>query len=117
MYKDKAHELGRLLGQTPEFQALKRARDAMESASDLRIKLDRMEVLAQGLQQQVAEGKEPAADEVEEYNRVFGELQSDARYQQLVAAQSNFDKLMLQVQERISEGMQKGAESSIITLS
>jgi hypothetical protein len=45
-----------------------------------------------------------------------GEVQSDPAYQQLVAAQSNFDKLMLKVQEQIMEGMRKGAESRIITL-
>jgi hypothetical protein len=33
-----------------------------------------------------------------------------------VSAQSNFDKMMHQVQERIVEGMQQGAESRIITL-
>jgi cell fate (sporulation/competence/biofilm development) regulator YlbF (YheA/YmcA/DUF963 family) len=117
VYNEKAHELGKLLGQTPEFQALQRARDAMKAAGDLRLKLDRMEALAQGLQEQVAGGTEPEPEQVEEYNRVFGELQSDARYQQLAAAQSNFEKLMMQVNERIMEGMQKGAESSIITLS
>jgi hypothetical protein len=33
-----------------------------------------------------------------------------------VAAQDNFDKLMLRVNEWISEGIRKGASSGIITL-
>jgi cell fate (sporulation/competence/biofilm development) regulator YlbF (YheA/YmcA/DUF963 family) len=117
VFGEKAHELGRMIGQTEEFKALKRSRDAMEAAGDLRLKFDRMEALAEDLQRQAAEGREPAEKDVDEYNRIFGEVQTDTRYQQLVVAQSNFDKLMMQVQERIMEGMQKGAESSIITLS
>jgi hypothetical protein len=34
-----------------------------------------------------------------------------------VAAQANFEKLMARVNERIYEGIQKGAASPIITLS
>jgi hypothetical protein len=33
-----------------------------------------------------------------------------------VAAQANFDKLMLRVQDQIMEGIKKGSESVIITL-
>jgi hypothetical protein len=34
-----------------------------------------------------------------------------------VVARSNFDKLMAKVNEQISQGIEKGASSSIITLS
>jgi len=40
----------------------------------------------------------------------------NATYQRAIAAQDNFDKLMLRVNEWISEGIRKGAASSIITL-
>ena len=73
--------------------------------------------MGEALERVTAEGKEPPTEDVAEYDRVFGEVQADPRYQQLVAAQANFDKLMLRVQQRIAEGMKKGAESSIITLS
>ena len=69
------------------------------------------------MQRKVAEGQEPEAAEAEEYDRLFGEVQSSPSYQQLVAAQSNFDKTMHHVQEQIMEGMRQGAQSRIITLS
>lgn len=116
MHMDKAFELGKLVGQRDEYKALRRAQEDMEQASELKLKFDRMEQLADQLQQTAAQGKEPPKDEIEEYDRLFSEAQADPRYQQLAAAQSNFDKLMTQVQQRIAEGMQKGAESSIIIL-
>ncbi len=116
IFLDKAVELGRLIGQGEEYKALKRAQDAMEAAAELRLKFERMELLARGLEQQAAEGNEPSEAEAEEYNRLFNEVQTDARYQQLIVAQSAFDKVMLKVQQRMMEGMRKGSESSIITL-
>lgn len=117
MHMDKAFELGKLVGQRDEYKALRRAQEDMEQATELKLKFDRMEQLADQLQQTAAQGNEPPKDEIEEYDRLFSEAQADPRYQQLAAAQSNFDKLMTQVQQRIAEGMQKGAESPIIILS
>lgn len=117
MFMNKAEELGRLIGQADEYKAIKRAEQTLDQAAELRLKMSRLEQLARDLEQQVASNKEPTEELAAEYEKVFGEIQGDPRYQQLVAAQANFDKLMLRVQERIMEGMQKGAESSIITLS
>jgi cell fate (sporulation/competence/biofilm development) regulator YlbF (YheA/YmcA/DUF963 family) len=113
---EKAQELGRLVGQSEEFKALKRAREDLDGEQELKDKSERLQKLAEGLERQVAQGKEPEASEAEEYNGLLSEIQAHPRYQQLVAAQSNFDKLMLQVQDRILEGMEKGAASPIITL-
>ena len=41
----------------------------------------------------------------------------NATYQRAIAAQDNFEKLMVRVNEWIGEGIRKGATSSIITLS
>ncbi len=117
MHMEKAFELGRLIGQGDEFKALKRAQESIEGASELKLKFGRMEELAGKLQDVASQGGEPPKDDIDEYDRLFSEAQADPRYQQLAAAQANFDKLMLRVQERIAEGMRKGAESQIITLS
>jgi hypothetical protein len=47
---------------------------------------------------------------------LLGQVQSQAAYQRLVAAQENFDKLMARVNDWIVDGIEKGATSSIITL-
>lgn len=116
MYLDKALELGRLIGQSEEYQALRRARESLGDAPELRRRFERLEELAVSLEQGALEGKEPDPSQGAEYNRLFEEVQADPRYQQLVAAQTNFDKLMVRVQERILEGIRRAAESRIITL-
>jgi cell fate (sporulation/competence/biofilm development) regulator YlbF (YheA/YmcA/DUF963 family) len=113
---EKAQELGRLIGQGEEYRALQRAREALGEKKELDEKLKDLEKLATGLEQALAEGKQPGSDDEKQYEQLVAEVQADAAYQQLVAAQSNFDKLMLKVQEQIMEGMRKGAESRIITL-
>lgn len=116
MIEETARQLGRMLGQGEEYRALQRAREALEGDAELAKKLRRLEELATKLQERVAQGLEPEGPDADEYDRLFGDVQSSLSYQRLVAAQSNFDKVMHHVQERIVEGMQQGAESRIITL-
>jgi cell fate (sporulation/competence/biofilm development) regulator YlbF (YheA/YmcA/DUF963 family) len=111
-----AQQLGKLIGQGEEYRALMRAREGLDGDKELAEKLKRLEQLAAGLQQRVASGEEPDKAEAEEYDRLFGEVQSNISYQRLVAAQSNFDKVMHHVQEQILDGMRQGGESRIITL-
>lgn len=117
MIDEKAQELGRLIGQSDDYKALKRARELVRQAGELTLRLDRLRQAAETLEQHASDGKEPPADTVDAYNQVVSEIQGDSRYQRLVAAETNFDKLMLRVNEHIAEGMEKGAQSSIITLS
>jgi cell fate (sporulation/competence/biofilm development) regulator YlbF (YheA/YmcA/DUF963 family) len=113
---EKAQQLGTLIGQGEEYRALLRARDALDEDKDLAEKLKRMEQLSVELQQRVARGEEPEQAHADEYDRLFGDVQSSVTYQRLVAAQTNFDKVMHHVQEQMLEGMRKGAQSRIITL-
>src|SRR5947208_10920439 len=62
------------------------------------------------------ENREPAREQVEQYDRALQSVQSNAVYQQVVAAQANFEKLMAKVNARIYEGKKQGAASPIITL-
>ena len=117
MIQEKAVDLGRLIGQSEEYKALTHAREAIEGEKELNGKLEQLQKIAEGLEQKVAQGQEPEQSEADEYDRFLGEIQGDAAYQRMVSAQSNFDKLMLRVQDQILEGMRKGAESPIITLS
>ena len=50
-------------------------------------------------------------------DELLGRVQVNASYQQAVVAQENFDKLMMQVNNWIAEGIKSGAASPIITLS
>lgn len=116
MIADRALELGRLIGQSDEFKGLKRARQRLDEAPELGQRLRRLQEVMEGFARAERDGKDPSDDEQREYERLVSEIQADARYQGLVAAQANFDKLMFRVNERIMEGLEKGAASPIITL-
>ncbi len=111
-----AQQLGKLIGQGEEYRALMRAREALDGDKELAEQLKRLEQIAAELQQRIARGQEPDEVEAGDYDRLFSEVQSNIAYQRLVAAQSNFDKVMHHVQEQILEGMRQGGESRIITL-
>lgn len=116
MIYDKAVELGRLIGQSEEYKALRHADDLVRDQEELKEKMDRLEQLGQTMEQTPLDS-EPPAEQIEAYNTLLSEIQVHPMYQGVVVAQSNFDKLMLKVNETILKGMRKGAESPIITLS
>ena len=114
MIEDKALELGRILGQTDEYKAMQRAREVLENTSEVKAQMQRVEMLTEKLEPYAKEGKEPPKEMADEYESLMSNIQAHPKYQQVVAAQSNFDKRMLQVNEKIVEGIRKGGESSII---
>ena len=78
--------------------------------------LAEVERIAQDIERATQEGREPAKEQVEQYDRALQSVQANPVYQQVVAAQANFEKLMAKVNARIYEGMKQGAASPIITL-
>ena len=52
----------------------------------------------------------------EQLDTILGSIQQKPIYQRAVAAQENFDKIMLRVNNSIMDGIKKGAASPIITL-
>lgn len=116
MIQDRAIELGRLIGQSEEYKALRHAHELVRQHEDLKTQMDRLAQLAQTMEDSAARGAEPSDDQVATYNTLLEGIQGHPKYQGVVAAQSNFDKLMLNVNEQILEGIKKGAASPIITL-
>lgn len=114
---EKALELGRLLGQSDEYRALVRATDRMKEDTQCQQLLSDVERLAQEIERAAQAGREPSKEQVEQYDRALQSAQANTVYQQVVAAQANFEKLMAKVNARIYEGLKKGAASPIITLS
>ncbi len=109
-----AERLGQSLARTEEYQALRKAIDASGDDRELAELQSKIQKLEQELQSQIQAGKEPSEEQKKEYEGHFNSLQSNPAYQRLVAAQSNFDKVVARVNETIHKGIQKGAESRII---
>ena len=116
MIEDKAKELGRLIGQSPEYQAVKRANDALALDSAAVALLKQMEQLRVNAQQMLQRGERPTEEMEQQLDGLLGQVQGQTVYQRLVSAQENFDKIMGKVNDWIVEGIEKGATSSIITL-
>jgi cell fate (sporulation/competence/biofilm development) regulator YlbF (YheA/YmcA/DUF963 family) len=116
MIEDKSKDLGRLIGQSPEYQAVKRASDALNEDKDTVALLQKMEQLRVNAQRMMQRGERPSEEMERQLDSLLGEVQGRAAYQRLLVAQENFDKIMGRVNDWILEGIEKGATSSIITL-
>jgi cell fate (sporulation/competence/biofilm development) regulator YlbF (YheA/YmcA/DUF963 family) len=116
MLEDKAREVGRLIGQSDEYKAVKRSSDALGEDPQASTALRRMEAIRQSAQAMIDRGEQPTAEMEQELDQLLEQVQVNAAYQRAVVAQDNFDKLMLRVNQWIADGIKAGAASPIITL-
>jgi len=111
---DMARELGGALARTDEYQALRRAMDSIGDDRELTEIRNRLEGLEGRIEASLRAGKEPEDDLKQAYGEATEELQTMAGYQRLVAAQTNFEKIMHKVNQTVAEGIEQGAQSRII---
>ena len=116
MIEEKAKDLGRMIGQSPEYQAVKRANDAITGDREAMTLLQQMEQIRADAHALIERGEQPTEEMEQQLNDLLGVVQQNAAYQRLIVAQENFDKIMSRVNGWILEGMKKGAASPIITL-
>jgi cell fate (sporulation/competence/biofilm development) regulator YlbF (YheA/YmcA/DUF963 family) len=116
MIEEKAKDLGRFIGQSKEYQELKRANEALGQDSEAVKLLKSMEQLRHEAQRLIERGERPTPEMEKQLDELLGKVQVQTAYQRLIAAQENFDKLMSRVNEWILEGIEKGAASPIIML-
>jgi cell fate (sporulation/competence/biofilm development) regulator YlbF (YheA/YmcA/DUF963 family) len=116
MIEEKGHDLGRHIGQSREYQELKRANDALAQDKDAVTLLKQMEQLRGDAQRMIERGERPTQEMERQLDELLSKVQVQPAYQRLLSAQENFDKLMHRVNELILEGIEKGAASPIIVL-
>ena len=116
MLEDKAKELGRLIGQSAEYKAVKRANDELSANREAVTLLRDLEKLREDAQRMIARGEQPTEEMERQLDELLGKVQGNPVYQAVAVAQENFDKLMMRANEWILDGIKKGAQSSIITL-
>ena len=116
MLEDKAKELGRLIGQSAEYKAVKRSNDALNQDKDAVTLLRQMEQIRIDAQNMMERGEQPTEEMENNLDALLGQVQGKPAYQNVVASQENFEKVMARVNEWILDGIKKGATSSIITL-
>jgi cell fate (sporulation/competence/biofilm development) regulator YlbF (YheA/YmcA/DUF963 family) len=116
MIEERARDVGRLIGQSKEYQELKRANDALGQDPEAVGLLKQMEQLRTQAQRMIERGERPTAEMEQQLDGLLQRVQVQPGYQRLITAQENFDKLMGRVNEWILEGIDKGAASPIIML-
>ena len=114
--EDKARELGRIIGQSSEYQAVKRANDALNNDRDTVALLRQMEQIRLDAQRMIERGEHPTPEMEQRLDALLDQVQGNQLYQSVVISQENFEKIMVRVNEWILEGIRKGAASPIITL-
>jgi cell fate (sporulation/competence/biofilm development) regulator YlbF (YheA/YmcA/DUF963 family) len=114
--EEKARELGRLIGQSDEYRAVTRANEGLTADADATAVLRQMEGLRREAQAMLQRGEEPGEDMEKQLDDLLSGVQSNPSYQRVAVAQENLDKVMRMVNDWISDGITKGAQSSIITL-
>ena len=116
MLDEKARELGRLIGQSSEYQAVKRANEALNGDRDAVALLRQMDQLRDQAQRMIERGENPTPEMEQQLDDLLSKVQTQPAYQRLIASQENFDKLMARANEWILDGIEKGAASPIIML-
>lgn len=116
MLAEKAKDLGRSLGQSNEYQALKRASDRIGADADASAAMRRLAELRGAAEAMIQRGENPPEEMEEQLDSLLRTVQGMPIFGDYDVAQTNFDKLMLRVNEHISEGIRTGAVSKIITL-
>ncbi|MBA2688737.1 MAG: YlbF family regulator [Gemmatimonadaceae bacterium] len=116
MVEEKAIELGRLIGQSSEYQAVKRSSESLNADTEAVSLLQKMEKIRGEAQKMIQQGQEPTPEMEQQLDQMLSTIQVNTAYQRAIVAQENFDKVMVQINNWILEGMKKGATSSIITL-
>jgi cell fate (sporulation/competence/biofilm development) regulator YlbF (YheA/YmcA/DUF963 family) len=111
---EKAREIGRLVSQSEEYKAFKRANERMADDRNTVTQINRLGELQDAITRALQQGQEPSEAEREEFERVAGEVQVSPAYQAFEVARANFDRLMARIDEEIAKGIEAGEQSRII---
>jgi cell fate (sporulation/competence/biofilm development) regulator YlbF (YheA/YmcA/DUF963 family) len=109
-----ARDLGRTMARTDEYQALRRAISMADDDREITELTRHLEALEGRVQEALEQGRRPDEALQNEYETAVSRLQASSTYQRLVAAQSNFDRVVQRVNQTIAQGLEEGAQSRII---
>ena len=111
---ERAREIGRLLSQTEEYKAVRRANERLGEDRETITLMNRLAELEDQITSSLRAGREPDATLQDEFANLAEQIQQRSVYQALISAQSNFDRLMARINEEIGRGIEAGEQSRII---
>ncbi len=114
--EEKAKSLGRALGQSDTVKALARAEDGLRDDEEVKEEFEKVQKLQSELMQKAQRGEEVSDEKQQELKEAMSTLEKRSEFQQFVAAQTNFEKLMKQVNQFIQQGISEGQDSKIVEI-
>lgn len=111
---ERAREIGRLVSRTAEYQEMKKANMRLGEDRETVTLMNRLADLEEQVTGQLRSGQEPSEELQQEFSTLAESIQQKTLYQAVVAAQSNFDRLMMRINEEIARGIEAGEQSRII---
>ena len=111
---ERAGEVGRLISQTAEYAYLKAAHREIEEDEEARGKLAQIDELRGELAGFLERDEEAPQELLDKLTRLSEDVQSSVKFQSLISAEANFNKLMDRVQGAIGSGIKAGEQSKII---
>ena len=88
--------------------------DSADEDRELVALRNRIQALEERLEASIRANQEPEDELKTSYTEAAEQLQTMTAFQQVVAAQSNFEKVMYKVNETVAHGIEEGAQSRII---
>jgi cell fate (sporulation/competence/biofilm development) regulator YlbF (YheA/YmcA/DUF963 family) len=110
---DKAREVGRLVAQSDEYKALKRANERLAEDREAVTAINRLNEMQEAVAMAIQSGQQPP----EEFERLAETVQASPVYQAFESARANFDRLMMRIDEEVAKGIEAGEQSRIILAS
>ena len=114
--EERATKLGRAIGQSDRIKALERAEKNIKEDEDASEKYNRLQELQEEAFSVLKEGGEVSDEKGKEIQELSQELEKKAEFQQLIAAKTNFNNLLQQVNQFIQQGISEGQDSKIIEI-
>ncbi len=114
--EERAKKLGRAIGQSDRSKALERAEENLRDDEDTDELYERLSKLQQTALTSLQAGKELEEEKKQEIQELTKELERKPRFQQYMAAQTNFNNLIQQVNQYIQQGISEGQDSKIIEI-
>lgn len=112
--QERAHEIGKLLSRTDEYQAVKKANERLGDDRETITLMNKLADLEDQITAYIRAGREPEQEIQDEFSQLAEKVQQQSAYQAVVAAQSNFERLMGRINEEIAKGLEAGEQSRII---
>ena len=111
---EKARDVGRLVSQSEEYKAFKRANERLADDRETVTAINRLSELQESITRTLQQGGEPPQADRDEYERIVTTVQMNPAYQGFESARANFDRMMMRIDEEIAKGIEAGEKSRII---